>query len=758
MKINTVVTAVTVALATTAGTSGAADWAPTSVSLMTRWAKDVSPDKVWPEYPRPQLTRDKWQNLNGLWDVALGENARAETPNFDKKILVPFPVESALSGVGERADHVVYRRQLEVPADWKGQRVLLHFDAVDWQTSVSLNGTTLKTLEGDETHKGGYDRFSYDITDALKDGGPNELMVSVFDPSDKGDQPRGKQVVEPNGIWYTPSTGIWQTVWLEPVSPKGSIQQVRFTPNAAKGTVNIKTQALGASGESEVEISIFAGEAKQAVITAAPGEEVEFTLENPRLWSPEDPFLYDVQVRLLADKAPVDSVKSYFGLRDIEMKKVGDYQRVFLNGKEIFQSGTLDQGFWPEGLHTPPTHEAMVWDIDYTRQMGFNMIRKHIKIEPDLWYHHCDKTGMLVWQDAVSGENKSPESHRLFEKDLHRMIDNHWSSPAIVLWVVFNEGWGQYDTERITQEIQTKDPTRLVTSPSGWVDKGVGDIQDMHKYPGPGAPLPDPKRASVLGEFGGLGLFVKGHSWSEKHWGYQGMATKEELAQRFAGIMNGLKFLRATRGLCASVYTQTTDVEIEANGLVSYDREVKKLDTETVRGINESIINMADLKVLAPTALQDPAPQWKYTTDKPADDWATTEFKVDDWKTSASGFGDLTKRIFGKVGTEWKTPDIWIRREFDLPADVNTENVQLMIVHAKDAEVYINGVLTAELKDWVSGYTPVNLTPGAIASLRPGQKNTIAIHCHSTEVVQQGTQVQKDVGQFIDAGLVEVTQ
>lgn len=735
-------------------TAVAAQWAPTSTTLLTRWGKQVTPENAWQVYPRPQLAREDWQNLNGIWQLAMGEGALAAEPKFDKQILVPYPVESALSGVGEHSSHLLYKRSFKVPSAWKNQRVVLHFDACDWQTSITVNGKAVKTLDGEDTHQGGYDRFSYDITDALKADGDNELRVSVFDPSEKGQQPRGKQVTNPHGIWYTPTSGIWQTVWLESVSGRGHVRSVKFTPDAKTGEVDIKIDAPGASSESQLMVEVDG-----ATITAAPGEAIAYQAKQPHLWSPEDPHLYDVIIRVKDGDEIVDTVKTYFAFRSIEMKKVGEFQRIFLNGKEIFQSGPLDQGFWPDGLYTPPTPEALTWDVDYTRELGFNMIRKHIKIEPDVWYNYCDKTGMLVWQDCVSGVSETPESHRLFEQDMKRLITSHYNHPSIVLWVLFNEGWGQYDTERITEDARKLDNTRLITNPSGWVDKGVGDTQDMHKYPGPGAPDPDPKRASVLGEFGGLGYFVEGHSWSEGHWGYQNLPTIERLTDRFVGIMHGLQFLRATHGLNAAVYTQTTDVEIETNGLVTYDREVKKIDSAVVREANEAVINMTPLRVLAETALSttgtaEKSPRWQFTTEKPADDWMKPEFAAEGWKTAPGGFGDVTKRIFGPVNTAWKSEDIWLRREVELPADTKAEDVKLIIENVDSAEVYLNGMKAAEIKYLVTGYTPVAISNEARKTLKPGAKNVMAIHCHNIEDENR----RRDIGQYIDAGLIEQAQ
>lgn len=732
--------------------AGAA-WAPTTATQLTRWGKQVTPDNAWRVYSRPQLVREKWQSLNGLWKLGIDGNATADEPVLDHEILVPYPVEASLSGVGKRATHLLYRRNFTVPADWKDQRVLLHFDACDWKTSVTVNGKLLKTLDGDEAHEGGYDRFSYDITDALKDG-EQEVTVAVFDPTEKGDQPRGKQVTNPHGIWYTPTTGIWQPVWLEPVSAGAYVRGVKFNTEADTGKVSADVTLGGDAAGVTVEVTVD-GEA-EAKGSAPAGTAAELQVEQPKLWGPDSPTLYDAKVTVKRGDTVLDEVKSYFAFRTIEKRMVGKFQRLFLNGKEIFQLGPLDQGFWPDGLHTPPSAEALTWDVDYTRELGFNLIRKHIKVEPDLWYHYCDKTGMLVWQDAVNGVMKTEESHRQFERDMFRMIDNHWNSPAIVLWVVFNEGWGQYDTERLTKEVKQKDPARLVTNASGWHDKQCGDIIDVHKYPGPGAPDPDPTRASVLGEFGGLGLKVEGHTWSKDHWGYQGMDNADQLYDRFKGIMEGLKYLRAIHGLNAAIYTQTTDVEIEANGLVTYDREVKKMDTAKVKAINDSIVFLKDLRVVADTALatsgtKDAAPVWQYSTEKPSDDWAGVEFDAAKWTTGPAGFGDTTKRIFGPVNTEWTSEQIWARREVMVAEDVKPEDVLLNIAHVEKATVYINGVLAAELDSLVTGYTPVELKAEARAALKPGKVNVLAVHC----VRPTKPEVVKNMGQYVDVGLIE---
>ena len=571
------------------GSAGAA-WEPADGPLFTRWAKDVSPDNAHPEYPRPQMVRDEWLNLNGLWKLAVAAKDDPKPGQFPLEILVPFPIESALSGVMKRVDEdnrIWYRRTFDVPAGWKGKRVLLHFGAVDWEAGVYVNGDKLGT------HRGGYDAFTFDITDALTDSGAQELIVSAWDPVDTGGQARGKQVKNPGGIMYTPTTGIWQTVWIEPV-PETYIKSFKIVPDVDAGQLKLNVTAGGAGEEGGVEAVAYDGEREVAKAGGSIGEQIKLNVPDAKLWSPDSPFLYDLKVRLLDGGKQVDEVAGYFGMRKIELgKDEKGITRMLLNGKFVFQIGPLDQGFWPGGLYAAPTDEALRYDVEATRKLGMNMARKHVKIEPDRWYYWCDKLGLLVWQDMPSASSDReggpwiPESNRKqFEVELRRMVEEFYNHPSIIMWVVFNEGWGQYDTERLTAWVKEMDPSRLVNNASGWADRGVGDVNDIHSYPGPATPEPEADRAIVLGEFGGLGLPLEGHTWQARdNWGYRSYESREDLTNSYVDLIKKLQPMIA-RGLSAGVYTQTSDVEVEVNGLMTYDRELIKPDVEQVRKAN----------------------------------------------------------------------------------------------------------------------------------------------------------------------------
>ncbi len=581
-------------LSAIAATSSALAWQPASGPLKTRWADDVSPDKVLPEYPRPGMVRKDWINLNGLWDLAITPRAAERPAQFTRQILVPFAVESSLSGVMEAVrenDRLWYRRRFEIPKRWLGQRVLLHFGAVDFETVVYVNGTRVGE------HRGGYDAFSFDVTEALKPGRENELVVAVWDPTDAETQPRGKQVRKPHGIWYTPTSGIWQTVWLEPV-PAAHIQSLKITTDIDRGTVTVAAATPSLLGQYDLEAAILEGRKAIAKGKASPGGKVTLPVKKAKLWTPEQPHLYSLAVSLKLGSKTVDRVESYFGMRKISLgKDERGFTRLLLNGKPYFQFGPLDQGFWPDGLYTAPTDEALRFDIEMTKKLGFNMARKHVKVEPDRWYYWCDKLGLLVWQDMPSGDKyirpdepdiqRSPESARQFERELTAMIEGLGNHPSIVIWVPYNEGWGQWDTARITGMVKELDPTRLVIDTSGWADRGVGDINDMHKYPGPGSPEPEENRAIVLGEFGGLGLPLSGHTWqAEKNWGYRSYTNSASLTEAYLDLITKLVPLVGEKGLSAAVYTQTTDVEIEVNGLMTYDRELVKMDWKKIAAAN----------------------------------------------------------------------------------------------------------------------------------------------------------------------------
>jgi beta-galactosidase/beta-glucuronidase len=571
----------------------AATWAPAAGPLKTRWAKDVSPKNAHPEYPRPQMVRQDWLNLNGLWDFAI-TNREATRATFQTQILVPFPVESALSGVMRMVsenDRIWYRRTFEVPGKWRGQRVLLHFGAVDFEATVLVNGKQVAQ------HRGGYDAFSADITAALNSSGPNELVVVVWDPTDASTQPRGKQVRKPHSIWYTPTSGIWQTVWLEPVNA-AYIADLKITPDVDNSAVTVHPVMPPMLGRCMVEATIRDGNKVLYTASVSAGGKVTMPVKKARLWSPEDPHLYNLVVSLKLGSRTIDKVESYFGMRKISLGKDGKgFTRLMLNNKPYFQFGPLDQGFWPDGLYTAPTDEALRYDIEMTKQLGFNLARKHVKIEPDRWYYWCDKLGLLVWQDMPSGDKyigpkdpditRSPESAKEFEQELTALVQGRGNHPCIVMWVPYNEGWGQWDTARIVELTRKLDPTRLVDNTSGWSDRGVGDVNDMHKYPGPGSPQPEADRAAVLGEFGGLGLPVSGHTWqSEKNWGYRSFTNAEALTTAYIDLVGKLFPLIGEKGLSAAIYTQTTDVEIEVNGLMTYDRALVKMDLKKVAAVN----------------------------------------------------------------------------------------------------------------------------------------------------------------------------
>ncbi|KAB2641736.1 MAG: glycoside hydrolase family 2 [Verrucomicrobia bacterium] len=559
----------------------AAEWQPAVGPLQTRWAKDVSPEKVLPEYPRPQMVRKDWQNLNGLWDIKLDDGT-------ETRILVPFPVESALSGVMKHSERLTYHRSFEIPKSWAGQQVLLHFGAVDWQTKVSLNGKELGI------HRGGYDGFSFDVTSALKAQGQQEMTVEVFDPTDLGGQARGKQKLKPGSIMYTSTTGIWQTVWLEPVAPT-HIESLKIVPDVDQGCVRIKVAAVAGKddGQLQAAVEVYDGPTKIGSANGLADEEIVVKIPRAKLWSPDAPFLYDLKVTASGQhSAPhADAVTSYFGMRKIALGKDDKgVTRMLFNGQPVFQVGPLDQGFWPDGLYTAPTDEALRFDISETKRLGFNTTRKHVKVEPDRWYYWCDKLGLLVWQDMPCAnsytDKPQPLDNAQFKVELVNMVTSHWDHPSIIMWVVFNENQGQHDTEALVAAVKTLDPSRLVNNASGNDDKNCGDVIDKHSYPGPESPKPEANRAAVLGEFGGLGLPVDGHTWSKKTWGYEGTKSIADLTTGYEKLLAKAWELNASAGLSAVIYTQFTDVETECNGLLTYDRALNKVLAERAAAAN----------------------------------------------------------------------------------------------------------------------------------------------------------------------------
>ncbi len=558
---------------------------------------------MWGEYPRPIMERSDWKNLNGLWQYAIVPAGENNPKKWDGEILVPFAVESSLSGVGKTvgADQALwYERSFTVPSSWKGKDVMLNFGAVDWQCDVWVNDVKVGA------HKGGFTPFSINVTQALAAKGDNVLKVRVWDPTDRGYQPRGKQVERPEGIWYTPVTGIWQTVWLEPVA-KSHITGLRIQSDIDANTLTVGGEASHTGGVLLVEAKVFDNGREVGSGKSINGESVVIAMpDGAKLWSPDSPNLYDLEVTLYDNGKAVDKVKSYAAMRKFSTKRDADgIVRLQLNNKDLFQFGPLDQGWWPDGLYTAPSYEAMVYDVDKTKDWGFNMIRKHIKVEPATWYTYCDRKGIIVWQDMPSGDNgpewqnrryfdgiekqRSPESEATYRREWKEIMDCLYNYPCISTWIPFNEAWGQFKTPEITAWTKAYDPSRLVNPASGGNFYTCGDILDLHNYPGPEMYLYDGQRANVLGEYGGIGMVVDGHIWTpDRNWGYIQFKSPGEVTDKYVEYANELARL-AKAGFTGAVYTQTTDVEMEVNGLMTYDRKVIKVDEDRVARANRAV-------------------------------------------------------------------------------------------------------------------------------------------------------------------------
>lgn len=586
-----------------------AQWQPAGEKIKTAWAEKIDVNNVLPEYPRPIMKRADWQNMNGLWEYAITKAGSPQPESFDGKILVPFAVESSLSGVQKTVgteNELWYKRSFTVPSNWKNKKVLLHFGAVDWKSDIWINNIKVGS------HKGGYTPFSFDVTPFLTKSGEQELVVKVWDSSEKGYQPRGKQTSKPQGIWYTPVTGIWQTVWLEPVAVK-FIKQVRTVSNIDNSSLSVEVLTCATSYTDLYEVVVMEGGKQIASAKASANQLVDISIPNQKLWDTENPFLYDMKVTLISDGKVVDAVDSYFAMRKVSTKRdENGIVRLQLNNKDLFQFGPLDQGWWPDGLYTAPTDEALKYDLIKTKDFGFNMIRKHVKVEPARWYTHCDEMGILVWQDMPSGDQsprwqmhqyfngtelkRSAESEANYRAEWKGIMDFLYSNPSIVCWVPFNEAWGQFKTEEIVEWTKTYDPSRLVNPASGGNHYTVGDMLDLHNYPGPAMYLYDAQRATVLGEYGGIGMPLEGHLWSsDRNWGYVQFKNSKDVTDEYVKYGEQLyKMIKA--GFSAAVYTQTTDVEGEVNGLLTYDRKVVKIDEKRVHDINQKIVHSLDKK------------------------------------------------------------------------------------------------------------------------------------------------------------------
>ena len=745
----------------------ASAWQP-APGMKTPWGEKVSPENAWREYPRPQMVRANWTNLNGLWQYAVTKDAPGCPAKWDGEILVPFVIESSLSGVGrllEPKETLWYRRSFD--ADVKpGERLLIHFEQTDFRAMVYVNGREL-----DVPHEGGQMPFSYDVTDFVKKGA-NELVVSVWDPTTDTIGSCGKQVFKPGGCSYTRSSGIGGTVWLETV-PAVHIANYKVTPDVDAGTVRFTFDVAGGGfTKPEVRVSVQC-DGGNAVATTKDGVAVVNMPAGFKLWSPEAPALYDFTATCGADE-----VKGYFGMRKIEVKKdANGVLRIFFNNKPRFLLGTLDQGWWPDGLLTPPSEEAMAYDIQKLKEMGFDMMRKHIKVEPRRYYHLCDKMGILVMQDMPSGRSDAQKRYGFYRRELKEMIDHLYNVPSIVSWIPYNESWGQpgeFLTHATLAWTKKYDPSRIVDGPSGWNDyegglvrgRGIGahkpvgveeaaDLVDKHIYgKHPGMFAVNDRRASFLGEFGGIGCRVEGHLWTDKAWGYGGTGKdtdRKAVQDKFVSLMDHVAGL-AMNGLSGSVYTQTTDVEGEINGLITYDRKVVKFDEKALAEVHGRVRDAFALgttprtaKVLA-KCLDPDVNAWAWTTVAPAAGWERPGFDDSAWARSAGGFGSATLKKnlpHAKCATEWNTPAIWLRRRFTLDVDMaKIVGARVEMFHDENAEVYLNGKLVISAsgynKDWTSFRIPLDRFS---AAAKEGD-NVIAVKV-----------TQKIGGQYIDLGL-----
>lgn len=594
-----------------------AAWSPKGDKIKTVWAEKVTPENVWSSYPRPQLQRSQWMNLNGLWNFAVTDQTTTKKQvKYEGQILVPFAIESSLSGVQRTflpTDKLWYQHSFTIDDAWKGKNIILHFQAVDYECQVWVNDK----LAG--THKGGNNPFEFDITKYIKKSGEQIVELSVVDPTDTESISRGKQQLNQKGIWYTPVSGIWQTVWLEAVNPQ-HIRQILPEADIHKKTVKLHLDIANAKGQENVKVEVLDEGKVIKTVEQKNAPVIEIEMPEAILWTPSSPKLYHVNVELSANGKIVDKVKSYFTLREVSIKKDAcGYNRICLNGESIFQFGPLDQGWWPDGLLTPPSEEAMLWDMVQLKKMGFNTIRKHIKVEPEQYYYYADSLGLMMWQDMVSGfsterkqaEHVSPNAKKdwdapaehsaQWQKEMFEMIDRLRFYSCITTWVVFNEGWGQHNTAEIVNKVMDYDKSRIIDGVTGWTDRGVGHMYDVHNYPVTSMILPEynGNRISVLGEFGGYGWAIKEHLWNPemRNWGYKNIDGATALMDSYGRILYDLRSLIA-QGLSAAIYTQTTDVEGEVNGLITYDRKVTKIPVSLLHILHNDLYNVAPAKTV----------------------------------------------------------------------------------------------------------------------------------------------------------------
>jgi ribosomal protein S17E len=703
----------------------AQNWAPVPGQIMTNWANDVTPENVWKEYPRPQMVRTDWLNLNGLWDFEITERDTNKIAiNYARKILVPFCVESALSGIKETItgkQQMIYRRFFSIPSHWNQKHLILHFEAVDYEAKVWVDGKYVGI------HKGGYDHFQFDIAGFLNKDEKHEIKLVVWDPTNEGSQPIGKQALPAirNRTKYTATSGIWQTVWLEPTN-EVAIESIKIIPNIDNGTISLQTKVVGATQGARIKIQAFDQGKEIASSIAAIGEPVSLQLNQPKLWSPTNPFLYDFKLSLINDGKVVDEVSSYFGMRKISMGRDQEgYMRILLNNEIIYQLGPLDQGYWPDGILTPASDQALRYDIAYLKKIGANMDRMHMKVQPERWYYHCDQLGILVWQDMVSPtkfiDTKSNLNPSDFELEHNITVDQLYNHPSIIQWVLFNESWGQYDTERLTAALKAKDPTRLVINASGWHDKKVGDIRDFHDYtihPAVALVNKNDDRAMVLGEAGGIDLLIPGHLWTPDLKGGTKIKTdwsidfkkgivksSDELIEKYKILLDDL-FQLKKYGLNAVVYTQISDVEDEISGWMTYDRKVSKLPETTFAALHEQFFKPTMTgKFILPLSINEPQ-QWNYSFTAPSNDWIKNT-TIADFKLGEAPFGIESNNVH-KVNTPWNTNSLFLNKEFTLSSVPS--KLSLIACNTGITEVYINGAYVMQFNNFLKNDPEVKIS------------------------------------------------
>ncbi|WP_160111124.1 glycoside hydrolase family 2 protein [Dysgonomonas sp. Marseille-P4361] len=729
---------------------------------MTSWSENIDPKNVLPEYPRPQMVRNNWINLNGVWDFTqVKEMTYNPLQKYDQKILVPFPMESAISGV-MNTNHMenkgkvfAYRKKFSIPNKMKKDDILLHFGAVDWKCEVYVNGKKVGL------HTGGFDPFYFNITDAVDlKKKEQEVVVYVQDFQEFGGQLHGKQKIGEKVIWYTPVTGIWQTVWLESV-PKSYIEKLVIMPNIDNETVNVKVLGANVKSGLKARVKVLDGQNEVASLdNVAIEEEVTLSISDMKLWSPESPFLYDLIVELRDNGKTIDKVDSYFGMRKISVDYFNGKPTMFLNNKHYFHYGPLDQGYWPDGIYTAPTDEALKFDLEKIKEFGMNMSRKHIKVEPARWYYHCDKMGILVWQDIpnpgfgedgkIMGDGRNLREN--FHDEMVRIMKSLGNHPSVVMWTVYNESWGQPDeaTSKLSLDIAREaDSTRLISIASGWNDYEYGDIKDTHWYPEPNV-LPNPvnKRVSVCGEYGGITLIVDNHRWiGGSDMKYTQVYSSEELKDRFVNFTNQILGLQAN-GLCAAVYTQITDVEDEENGLITYDRKVVKVNEEQMAEIREAIqknYSHTSLPIMPVSQAGNMVSKWRYKIQAKSFDnqfWKETSFDDATWAEGFAGFGNGGLQGASE-NTKWNSTHIYLRKlySFDTLKATDIDKLVMQVFHDEDCEIYINGILAAKLSGYTNRYEFVEISKEAKSSIKIGESNLIAIKCKDAEG-----------SQFIDLG------